>query len=236
MGFKPYLYSILLTVLILIFPITSGVLIYIMEIAGSDADLIQGIFFIFGGIIGLIIAKAHFTEVEEIGLSTPQPSNYNYLIPLAIVEGAVLLFGLKPGINLDDILKYFIFAFAVGFTEELYFRGMIFNILKDKSINKAVVVTSLLFSIGHIFNLMSGAPLIDTILQIILALAFSLTTIMILLDSSSLMIPIIFHGTHNFLSRITIELSVSLNFIAGALQVLIYIAIGIYLWKRHQKN
>lgn len=54
---RPYLKSVLLTLLILFFPIASGATVTILNIQGDQIKLIQGFAFVLAGFIGCLIGK-----------------------------------------------------------------------------------------------------------------------------------------------------------------------------------
>lgn len=121
---------------------------------------------------------------------------------------------------------------AVGFTEELYFRGIIVDILKRKGIVTVIFLSSVLFSIGHLANLLAGAPLNETILQVIFAFLFGVVAVQITLATNSFLIPAIWHTLHNFIASITASNDGSESMIISGLQGVILLVYGIYLWKK----
>ena len=48
----------------------------------------------------------------------------------------------------------------VGVLEEVIFRGLLFLAMAKDSMKAAVIVSSVTFGMGHIVNLLSGAPLL----------------------------------------------------------------------------
>jgi membrane protease YdiL (CAAX protease family) len=74
----------------------------------------------------------------------------------------------------------------VGFLEELIFRGFLFTALRKDSLKVAVIVSSVTFGMGHIVNLLNGAPLGETLLQIVYATAAGFLFTAIFLRGGSL--------------------------------------------------
>ncbi len=59
----------------------------------------------------------------------------------------------------------------VGIVEELIYRGLLFVHMCRTNVKSAIIVSSLTFGVGHIVSLLNGAPLFDTVCQIIYACA-----------------------------------------------------------------
>jgi membrane protease YdiL (CAAX protease family) len=98
------------------------------------------------------------------------------------------------------------------------------------SIHQAILVTSLTFGIGHILNLLNGAELIPTIIQIIYAISTGYMFAIILYKGNSLWPCIITHSIVNTLSIFSIENQVSM-YIAPIILTIIPIIYSIYLNK-----
>lgn len=76
-----------------------------------------------------------------------------------------------PTVNYG-VLETILYIFAmlcVGFLEEMIFRGLLFEAMRESSLRAAVIVSSLTFGFGHIVNLIngSGAELLPNLLQIV---------------------------------------------------------------------
>lgn len=228
---KPIVFSVLLTILILVFPVVSGAIITIFKFGELRSRLIQALAFIIAGIIGCIIAKLKFGSLKDVGLKIVHISDlkdYLWFAPIILVEILPFFAGLKSGLNQSLILAYVLFTIAVGFAEELYFRGLIANSFK-KTIS-LVLFSSFLFSIGHIMNLLAGASIFDTALQIVFAFLFGIVAVEISFTTKSLVIPILWHTAHNFISLVTASNDGKWSLIIAIAQGTILLIYGIYLW------
>ena len=94
-----------------------------------------------------------------------------YFIPLFIIS----LFNLRRGIHINNTTSEIIFHILtminIGFLEEMIFRGFLFKMMLKDNEKLAILVTSITFGIGHIINLLNGAEVLTTILQIIYAIS-----------------------------------------------------------------
>ena len=80
-------------------------------------------------------------------------------IPLFILPFAIALFSLAEGIRVTapvTVLAFAALAILIGFTEETWFRGLIFNTLLPAGTIGAVVISSFLFAAPHLLNAIGG--------------------------------------------------------------------------------
>ncbi len=126
---------------------------------------------IIGIIVGIISGIAFY-----IGL---QPFNYNPTIWKVLVEGVIYYFG-------------------VAFVEELYVRGLFLNLIENmfiKSKNKtmiAIISSSVIFGLGHIFGVL-GQPILIIITKVIWTVAMGIYFGTIYKKTRNLWLPIILH-------------------------------------------
>ena len=87
----------------------------------------------------------------------------------------IIYVNLWTGININnttsEIIFFMLSMIFVGFLEEIIFRGFLFKMMEKDNVNRAVIVSSLTFGIGHIVNLLNGAELVSTLIQICYAVA-----------------------------------------------------------------
>ena len=106
-----------------------------------------------------------------------------------------------------NLFKCVFLFMGIGFTEEVLFRGIVLNLLKDmfgrktrKDLVKAVVVSSLMFGIFHFVNLftVSNAIFLAVIKQIIGAFGIGLCLGAIYIRTGNLWCTIFIHGFWDF--------------------------------------
>jgi membrane protease YdiL (CAAX protease family) len=119
----------------------------------------------------------------------------------------------------------------IGFIEELLFRGFLFRMMAKDNVKSAIVVSALTFGIGHIVNLLNGAELIPTLMQICYATATGYLFVVIFYKSKSLVPCMITHCLVNSLSIFNVKNTLSL-YIAPVFLTIIPLAYGIYINKK----
>lgn len=222
--------SLLFGVLMVLFPVCASMIIQINHITNdTTVYAIQAAFFGLASLIGLVIYKKRRHQYETSLVATKK--ELLWFLPLLISEIVVF----SAGIQLEqDILLYvclILFTVFVGISEEVFFRGIIFNILKDKGIRYAVVASSILFGVLHLANLAGGARIEYTVLQVFFAFLFGVVAAQISVLSQSLLPAIIWHFSHDLIAFMTgNELDARAMIVLG-FQCIVLSAYALYLNK-----
>ena len=219
----------------LLFPIISGIIVTLANFQGLSVILIQTVAFVIAFLIGTWLANKQANGLRGVGLRGLTVENhrtYLWFFPLLIIEIMPYFLGIEEDLSIIHAVIYLLFALTVGFAEELYFRGLVINVLKDKRTAAIIIVSSLLFSVGHFFNLLSGKNLISTVMQVIFALLFGIVTALITLATQSFLVPVVWHTIHNFGAMITVSNDGKNSAIFGGIQGLILIVYALYLWHK----
>ena len=120
-----------------------------------------------------------FTKVQNF-------KKYLYFLPLAVIISVNLWNGFNINNSASEIVFHILTMINIGFIEELIFRGFLFRMMAKSSINSAMIVSAVTFGIGHIVNLVNGAELIPTLMQICYATAIGYLFVIIFHKSKSL--------------------------------------------------
>ena len=157
---------------------------------------------------------------------------YLFFLPLVVLCSTNLWNGVTLNISPLESLLYVISMFCVGFLEELIFRGFLFRALCRDSVKTAVWVSSVTFGIGHIVNLLNGAALLPTLLQLCYATAAGfLFTVMVYLWGS-LWPCIVTHSLLNSLSAVAALKSQTLQLITAVVLTAVALAYALWIWKQ----
>lgn len=233
----PLALSVLFAFVILLFPIAAGVTIQIRQSSDIEALLLQALFFALAFGVALLISKALFKKLALVGLQAPKSLHTKrslYFIPLVAVEVLPLFFGLQTGLTLATALATLLLTFFVALAEETFFRGIILSLLAPKGAGRAVLLSSLLFSLGHFSNLAGGAALLPTLLQVAFAFAFGAVAALLALSTRSLLLPILLHFVHNSIAYCTTPLTTSADTLLASVQTLLLLGYALYLWNKNK--
>lgn len=169
---------------------------------------------------------------EYIGLTHfPKPKQYLYFIPLVILMSVNLIGGISIKLSVTEIVIYMLSMVCVGFLEEIIFRGFLFQMMAKDNIKSAVIVTSITFGIGHIINLLNGAELIPTLLQICYAITTGYLFAIIVIKSKSIWPQIITHSVVNALSVFNMENFITM-YISPVILIVVPLIYALYLNKK----
>ena len=155
---------------------------------------------LFSLVLLFLITKSRL--LKEFGLckgEKPQKSNLFY-IPLCLIALPNLVFGLSLTLSPLEAVLGVVTMLMVGFLEEVIFRGFLFKALCKDNLKTAVVISSATFGFGHIVNLLNGAEIFETLLQICYATAIGFLFTILFYKTKSLWPCIITHSVVNSLS------------------------------------
>ena len=118
-----------------------------------------------------------------------------WLLPMWVLSTGNLWGGVGlryAGINtLMAVLSFLL----VGVVEEIVFRGFLFNGMKRTGkLSVAIVVSALTFGMGHIVNLLTGHATMETLVQVLFAVAWGFLFTFAYLKGGSLLPCIAIHG------------------------------------------
>lgn len=174
---------------------------------------------------------------EEYGLYPLQgnPKDFLYFLPLLLILSVNFWNGAAVSVSLPEALLFIASMLCVGFLEEIIFRGLLFKAISRDNIKLAVFVSSITFGIGHIVNLLNGAELLPTLLQICYATAIGFLFAVIFLRGKSLWPCIVTHGVMNATSLFGVSGSRTQELAAAAF--LCVVSAGYALWiLKHTKG
>lgn len=156
-----------------------------------------------------------------------------WFIPLWIISSLNIWGGFSPDYPMPGLLYAAVMMAFVGFAEELIFRGFLFKaILKDGNVRTAIIISSVTFGLGHILNLLIGQDLIETLVQIVFAVAVGFVFTMTFYKGGSLWPCILAHSVIDVTSVFFSGSSVVLSWIIHIIVFALSISYCLYLAKR----
>lgn len=183
-------------------------------------------------VIGIItfVRKNNLSEYYGIGRSRGMKyRRFLYFIPFAVLVSSNLWNGVTVRYTAFETVFYTAGMLCVGFVEELIFRGFLFQAIAKKSLKTAIVISSITFGLGHLVNLLNGAEVLPTILQMIYATAIGYLFTVFLIKSKNLIPCIVTHGVINALSAFAVEGSAANQILCTAVLTVISLGYAVYL-------
>lgn len=223
--------------LCLIFLIAGYVIInsYCMQNFGytSSIGFIANTIFSLVLLILIIISKKSkyygLTKVENV-------KKFLYFIPLIIIGSVPLWNGIDINNSKGEIVFHILTMINVGFLEEIIFRGILYKSIEKDNRKLAIIISSVTFGIGHIVNLLNGANLIPTLIQICYATALGFLFVTIFNKSKSLIPCIITHIAINSLSIIGKDSTGMLIYIIPIILIIFSSSYTIFIDKNSKDN
>ena len=128
------------------------------------------------------------------------------------------------------------FTFCPCFWQAFWRRyssgGLLFTALRPRGLKRAALISSLSFGLGHIFNLLNGAALLPTLLQLCYACAIGLLFTVLFQKSGSLLPGILTHSLLNALSAFSTEGGDIFQIISAAVLTLTALLYTLWLVKK----
>lgn len=218
----------------LIMPTIAGVFIGVTGITEqATIYLIQFISILAGCLILILIIWKSAFNFQSLGFRFGHLGKW--VIGLAIVELIPFATGFSRKLNFRIVAALILFMIAVGFFEEIIYRGLILQYLNKGNTKKAIALSAVLFGIGHIANVLGGADLRSTIGQIIFAVLFGIVCAEIVILTKSIMIGVVWHILHNIISSVTAASS-DFEFVVAVVQCTTLIITSVALWRCLKKE
>ena len=127
-----------------------------------------------------------------------------FYVPLFAI--ALLQYGKGFAADLDWQAVSFaiLLVVAVGFIEELLFRGFLLQALRTRgNLTRAIIISGATFGIGHIVNLLRGYSLTDQALQIVAAVLIGIALAYCVVLTGSILPGVAFHALFNLSGTLT---------------------------------
>lgn len=224
---------LLLSLVMMLFPVVSGVLAVVSGLVPPRQYWLQGAFMLLSLLVpaGLVIARKF--DVKQLGLHAPTRDSVKlvlYFIPLLLAKAAYFPFASR--FSFAEILALVFFTISIGLAEEIYFRGVILSWLKGIFTTKqAICLSAVFFGIVHASQAFSGEGFVMVSLAVVNAVLFGLLAAILLTLTGSLFPVIIWHSLYNFTNWLTSP-PANVEVILIVFETLVMISYGVYLWSK----
>ena len=183
-------------------------------------------------ILLLWIKRNHLLSKYGLARIKVDHKKYLYYLPLLVLISTNLWGGFALRLSPVETVLYVVSMIGVGILEEVIFRGLLFKALRKDNLKTAVVISSVTFGIGHIVNLLNGADVLPTLLQIVYATAAGFLFTILFHRSGTLLPCIIAHSAINSLSAFGAERSPTLDLIAAAVLTVLSLLYALWILKK----
>jgi len=217
--------------LILVYILINSYCIQNFGITDYRSTIINSVLSIVLIILIIILKRTKYYGLRRVS----NLKDYLYFIPLIFIVSVNLWNGINITISTSEILFYILTMINIGFIEEIIFRGFLFNMMAKDNVRVAMIVSSITFGIGHIINLLNGAELVPTLLQVCYSISIGYLFVVIFYKSKSLIPCIVTHVLVNSLSVFNVENEKSL-YVTSIFLIIVPLIYAIYINKKIKIN
>lgn len=201
----PLLTSILTILLLAIGYGVAGTILYLNKIAGISPVFPVNI--LLSVIAALVLLKTNSWDQVFLGRHRGGVPSFRIYAPLAAVLAIAAVTSIATsGItvsSVSNLIYLVLLSLSVGFIEELLFRGIVIRAWLKKGVHVAVGVSTTLFGLGHLMQLMSGQSAFGTVLQIVFSLVLGLALALVVVRTWSIRGVIVFHALFDFVQLVS---------------------------------
>ena len=213
--------------------------IVVYVLAFGNADTISeslGVPKLITAIVGLLLTAILLLFLRKYGLfpycglQKGKGGRCLWFLPLIAVSTVNFWHGLtvREGAALSIISMVW-----VAILEELIFRGLLFRAMEKDGRTAAVIVSSVTFGVGHIVNLLLGAELLSTALQLVEATALGFCFTAIFMVTGSLLPCILSHAFINCTSFFALDPTPMGRVVTCIIVTVVAVGYGWWLLKRN---
>ncbi|EGJ27055.1 CPBP family intramembrane glutamic endopeptidase [Streptococcus porcinus] len=166
-----------------------------------DSSHFSKTFLPFMTLLALLVLFFGIKNKKHVILSTTnQPSYIFFILAFLPILGLSILSFAKNFSLTSHFLILLVDVTLIGIAEEGMFRGLLLGSLEKKfSPVKAIILSSIFFSLLHLLNILGGVTFSDVLNQMLSTFIMGLFLGCIYIDTKNIIFPIIFHSLWDYL-------------------------------------
>ena len=213
------------------------IIVYVL--AFGNADTISeslGVPKLITAVVGLVLTVVLLLFLRKhslfpyCGLQSGKGGRCLWFLPLIAVSTVNFWHGMTFR---EGAALYLISMVWVAILEELIFRGLLFRAMEKDGRTAAVIVSSVTFGVGHIVNLLLGAELLSTALQLVEATALGLCFTAVFMVTGSLLPCILSHAFINCTSFFALDPTPTGRIVTCLIVTVVAVSYGAWLLKKN---
>lgn len=157
------------------------------------------------------------------------------VLPVGILSLIPILNGITESKSSTIFISLLITS-LIGINEEFIFRGIILSALRKNGRLSSIITSSIIFGLFHLLNLVYGADIIDTVVQVVFATGFGLVMAVTKYETGEMLSPIIIHALWDFISKISNADFLGSIDIIHTISIVLVVVWGIFLTFRVTSN
>lgn len=162
---------------------------------GDDSVQMLAVMVAIAAGITVFIKGNHLEEKFGLARWPKNGKRYLYFVPIWIAATGNLWGGIGMDYSGVHQLYAVLSMLLIGYVEEVIFRGFLFRAMLPKDgVKISVTVAAVTFGIGHILNLLTGQASLETVCQVVFAIAWGFLFTLVCYKSGSLLPCILAHS------------------------------------------
>ncbi len=225
---RPYTFVALLELTIIGVYLLAGTVDHFLRLGGL------GVYALANAALVLILAlvATRLGWWHRIGFRRASAATLVLVLPMLLPAVLNVFPGLAfPG--LPETLGFLALALGVGFVEETAFRGLMLRALEPRGLWRAIIITTVLFSVTHLMNILAGEGGLQAVMQLLYSAAIGFAFTALVLRTGVIWPLIVAHALIDFVVflrapgavlaptvEIAVDLAVTVVFVVFGLLVL----------------
>lgn len=182
-------------------------------------------------LLALVLSRTR--SWHTVGFRRAPARQLLWVLPMCLPVLLNLYPGLDPG-GVAPVAGFLVLALMVGFVEETAFRGLMLRALAPRGVWRAVVTTTVLFSLTHLMNIMAGEAGLQAGLQLLYSAAIGFAFAALALRSGVIWPLVVVHALIDFVAfmqdpaatvpvgvEVALDVTVTVVFLAYGLVVML---------------
>lgn len=146
-------------------------------------------------------------RLEFYGVRAAKPRTLTltlFYAPLFAIAFVQYFKGFTSGLDWQMVVSVALLVVAVGFIEELLFRGFLLQALRTRGgVTRAIIISGVTFGLGHLVNLLRGYSIIDQALQLVGAVVIGIALAYCVVLTGTILPGVVFHVLFNLSGALT---------------------------------
>ena len=196
-----------------------------------SATYTQAAFIGLSALVGVVVMWRTQPSLADYGFRSPlHLDRALWLLPLVAVP-VVLVAIVGITVTPAQAVAYLVLAVCVGFSEEIWFRGLLLATLRRLGTRTAIIGAAAVFGALHLTNFFAGRPPLYLGLQFLFACLVGLVLAELVAITGSLWIGIVFHLVYDWAAFSTGDDLTPAALTGLAVTTAILAAYAVWLWR-----
>ena len=192
----------------------------------------QAAFVGLSAVLGLSLMRRTKPSLTDYGFRRPlHLGRVLWVLPLAAVPVVLVAFA---GIRVTpaQAVAYALLAVCVGFSEEIWFRGLLLASLRRLGTRKAIIGASAIFGVLHLTNFFAGRAPLYLVLQFVFACLVGFVLAELVAITGSLWVGIVWHMVYDMAAFSTGDELTPMAVAGVAIATALLAVYAVLLWRR----